>query len=449
MERILAMPEEEARDTLKQVFGEFDRNHQALPVFYAARFEQVGRLVPAGRDCLSEERRLLIGAYFTHEYSYESTALFNPSIVLHPDQAAVPPGARRIVLSLRAIGEGHVSSISFRNGIIGVDGKIVLDPVGRFAMEPRLIPNPSYDKNLFEQKLYEVGLRDDLTAKVMTMLGPSFTRNELQVGLESVFGFAQGEVEKNNPIARGISLLADSNYEVRFDPSQQLSERVIFPNALSQKNGIEDARFVRFTDDDGSIKYYATYTAFDGKLMMPQLLETQDFLRFKFITLNGPAVQNKGLALFPRKIGGKFAMLARQDDENCYIMFSDNIHFWHETRPMASPVFPWEFIKIGNCGSPVETERGWLVLSHGVGPMRKYCIGAFLLDLNDPAKIIGRLKTPLISPEENERAGYVPNVVYTCGLFLHNDLLVIPYGIADYSTGFATVPLQDVMNAFV
>jgi len=239
--------------------------------------------------------------------------------------------------------------------------------------------------------------------------------------------------------------LARSNYEVQFDPESRLSERVLFPATPSQSNGIEDARFVRFKNDDGTQTYYATYTAYDGKMTLPQFIETPDFLHFKFITLNGPAVQNKGMALFPRKIGNRYVMLGRQDQENSYVMFSDDLHFWHETRLLLEPKFPWEFIQIGNCGSPIETEAGWLVLSHGVGAMRKYSIGAFLLDLNDPAKVIGRLRMPLITPNENEREGYVPNVVYSCGSLVHRGQLIIPYAMSDYATTFARLPLAEVL----
>ena len=242
-------------------------------------------------------------------------------------------------------------------------------------------------------------------------------------------------------------MLAQSNYEVQFEAEQKLSTRILFPATPSQSNGIEDARFVRFQNDDGSHLYYATFTAYDGKVVMPELVETHDFLRFRFRTLNGPAAQNKGMAMFPRKINGQFAMLARQDNESIYLSYSDNIHFWNERKLLLKPVFPWELIQIGNCGSPIETDAGWLVLSHGVGAMRKYCIGAFLLDRKDPSKVIGRLREPLLQPNENEREGYVPNVVYTCGALLHGSELIIPYAMADHATGFATVPLDEVLAA--
>jgi predicted GH43/DUF377 family glycosyl hydrolase len=282
----------------------------------------------------------------------------------------------------------------------------------------------------------------------MNKLGETFALEQLRASLQGEqFRHLDGMSQEDQEEAQGIWMLARSNYEVQFQPEQQLSERVLFPATPSQRNGIEDARFVRFQNDDGTHVYYATFTAFDGRVVMPELVETSYFLRFRFITLNGPAAQNKGMALFPRKINGRYAMLSRQDNENIYLMFSDNVHFWDQRQILLKPAFPWELVQLGNCGSPIETDAGWLVLSHGVGPMRKYCIGAFLLDRDDPGKVIGRLREPLLKPNQNEREGYVPNVVYTCGALLHQGELIIPYGLADYATGFATVPLAEVLAA--
>ena len=298
-------------------------------------------------------------------------------------------------------------------------------------------------------------MTSEFSQRVMNKLGESFGLEELRAHLEAEvnqfrlkeFRLSDERVHHDQNVAQGIWMLARSNYEVQFQPDQQLSERIIFPATASQRNGIEDARFVRFKNEDGTHIYYATFTAYDGKVIMPELVETSDFLLFRFITLNGPAAENKGMALFPRKINGFYAMLSRQDNENIYIMFSDNIHFWNERKLVLKPVFPWELVQLGNCGSPIETDAGWLVLSHGVGPMRKYCIGAFLLDRDDPSKVIGRLREPLIKPNESEREGYVPNVVYTCGALVHNDELIIPYAMADHATGFATVPVAEVLAA--
>ena len=445
--RILSLPEDRVACLVEQVSAEFSKRHQQIRNLFMERFEQVRELVSIQED-LSEQRRLLIGSYFLAEYSLEAAALFNPSIVPHPDQSGLPAGALRFILSLRATGEGHVSSITFRTGIIHPDNRIeVFAPTG-FLSEPRQLPNSIYEKPLFARKLSELGLTSEFTRRVMNKLGETFALEQLRASLQTEqFRRPDGMSPEDQEEAQGIWMLARSNYEVQFQPDQQLSERVLFPATPSQRNGIEDARFVRFQNDDGTHVYYATFTAYDGRLVMPELVETSYFLRFRFITLNGPAAQNKGMALFPRKINGLYAMLSRQDNENIYLMFSDNVHFWNEREVLLKPAFPWELVQLGNCGSPIETEAGWLVLSHGVGPMRKYCIGAILLDREDPSKVIGRLREPLLTPVENEREGYVPNVVYTCGALLHQGELIIPFGLADYATGFATVSLADVLAA--
>jgi len=447
--RIMSLPEDLVGRILDEVSAEFSQRHDQIPELFLERFEQLRDLLLTDEE-LSEQRRLLIGSYFLAEYSLESAALFNPSVVPHPDQTELPPGALRFVLSLRATGEGHISSITFRTGIVHPDHQIeVLTPTG-FLTEPRQIPNPLYEKALFARKLFELGLTSEFTRRVMNKLGESFALEDLRANLEAEVKqsrVSDGMLQEDQNAAQGIWMLARSNYEVQFHPKQRLSERILFPATPSQRNGIEDARFVRFENDDGTHVYYATFTAFDGKVIVPELVETSDFLLFRFITLNGPAAENKGMAIFPRKINGLYAMLSRQDNENIYLMFSDNIHFWHERKVLLKPTFPWELVQLGNCGSPIETDAGWLVLSHGVGPMRRYCIGAFLLDRDDPAKVIGRLHEPLLKPNENEREGYVPNVVYTCGALVHNGELIIPYGLADHATGFATVPLRELLAA--
>lgn len=445
MERILAIPEDQVAPLLDEVSAEFSKRHQQIHDLFLDRFHQVHGLLFA-EEGLSRKRKLLIGAYFLAEYSLESAALFNPSIVPHPDQTDLPAGAVRFVLSLRATGEGHISSITFRAGIIHSDLRIEISPATGFLTEPRQVPNPVYDKPLFGRKLAELGLAGAFTRRIMGRLGESFTLEELRASLQAEqFRLPDGNSLEDQNTAQGIWMLARSNYEVEFRPEQQISERILFPATPSQRNGIEDARFVYFHDGEGPPVYYATFTAFDGRVVVPELVETADFLHFRFRTLNGPAAENKGMAIFPRKIDGRYAMLSRQDNENIYLMYSDNIHFWNERQALLTPAFPWELVQLGNCGSPIETDAGWLVLSHGVGPMRKYCIGAFLLDRKDPGKVIGRLREPLIKPNENEREGYVPNVVYTCGALLHDGYLVIPYGLADHATGFATVPLAEVI----
>lgn len=444
--RVMALSKEDVTQLLGQVLGEFADRHAQVETIYRKRFEQVSiRLESQARP--SPERQALIGAHFTHEYSPESAALFNPSIVPHPDQSGLPAGSLRFILSLRATGEGHISSVAFRTGTISARNRITLSPPVPLVSEPDRVPNAAYEKALFARKLEEAGVQNDFCRRVLEPLNQDFTLKELHRALGEAIPSAEASDLTGSHAARGILLLAESNYEVNFAPDSRPSQRVLFPSGPSQSNGIEDARFVRFRNDDGGFTYYATYTAYDGKIALPQLLETPDFLHFKFNTLNGPAVQNKGMALFPRKIDGQYAMLSRQDDENILLMFSENIHFWQAPKVLVEPAQPWEFFKIGNCGSPMETEAGWLVLSHGVGAMRKYCLGAFLLDLKDPTRVIGRLREPLLSPNESEREGYVPNVVYTCGALLHGRELIIPYAMSDYATSFASVDLDELLAA--
>lgn len=447
--RIMLLSEGEIEPLLEEVAAEFSGRHTRAWQLLLERFQQIRELLGIDQN-LSERRQILIGSYFMAEYSLESAALFNPSIVPHPDQSDLPAGALRVILSLRAIGEGHISSITFRTGIVYADLHIEINDPKDFLTEPRHIPNALYEKPLFARKLHELGLLSEFARRVMDKLGEAFTLEELRLSLDAHLNESRllnGSEQEDETAAHGIWLLAQSNFEVHFQPEQRLSERIIFPASPSQRNGIEDARFVYFENDDGSHVYYATFTAFDGRVIVPELMETSDFLRFKFITLNGKGVQNKGMALFPRKINGLYAMLSRQDNENIHLMYSDNVHFWNETKVLLKPAFPWELIQLGNCGSPIETKAGWLVLSHGVGPIRKYCIGAFLLDRHDPGKVIGRLHEPLLKPNENEREGYVPNVVYSCGALVHNGQLIIPYGLADHATGFATIPLDEVLSA--
>jgi predicted GH43/DUF377 family glycosyl hydrolase len=448
VERILSLPETSVLPLLNTVLAEFSARHQDIDGFFRDRFEDVRSLLPPDRH-VSEARKQLIGSYFVSEFSLESAALFNPSIVPHPDQTGVPPKALRFILSLRATGEGHLSSITFRTGMIHADGRIEVMKAASRLSEPRQLPSFVYERNLFERKLEELGVANEFTRGTMGRLGSEFSLDELrnQVNEQLLRPCAPGDERSNGHAAEGIWRLAYSNYQVQFRPDQDLSERIIFPTSPSQRNGIEDARFVSFQNEDGSRVYYATFTAYDGRVVMPELMETSDFLQFRFITLNGPAAQNKGMALFPRKVNGLYAMISRQDNENLYLVLSDNVHFWYEPRLILAPAFPWEMVQIGNCGSPIETDAGWLVLSHGVGPMRQYCIGAFLLDKDDPSKVIGRLREPLLRPTEDERQGYVPNVVYTCGALVHGGQLILPYAYGDHATGFATVALDQVLGA--
>ena len=443
--RIDQMSDDAVTTKLADVWEEFDGRHQNLETYFLRRFDDVRRhrLTDAAT---THDRKLLIGSYFTQEYALESAALFNPSMIWAPDQSGVPEGSRRFIISLRATGEGHVSSLCFRSGLIDADGTITVDKPGRFVTAPRVLPDTHYEKQSFEASMMEMNINDGLPAKVLAELGEHFTLGELERSVQQTLERNPGHRDHWRGLSQKMISFAKANYEVSCDPTTAISERCIFPYSPHETNGIEDARFVEFTDDAGDRQYYATYTAYDGSMTFPQLVHTRDFLTFKVSTLNGEEVKNKGMALFPRKVHGKYAMLGRQDGENLYLMFSDDLHFWRSKELLAKPTYPWEFVQIGNCGSPIETEAGWLVLTHGVGPMRKYCIGAYLLDLNDPSKVIGRLSEPLIAPDANEREGYVPNVVYSCGGVVHGKWLVIPYAMADYASTFGLVNMQDLLT---
>lgn len=443
--RILTLAEDEVKKELTQLMSEFEERHQRLRDFFLNRFEQMKKHLLTDQ-ILSEERKLLIGAYFTQEYSLESAALFNPSMVWHPDQSDLPEGSQRFILSLRATGEGHISSITFRLGVIDKENKITITTPTRFVTTSENITNPVFDKVLFEKKLIELDLLNGFAKTILNSLEDNFTITDIEDSIKILVRPFRNKLNENDLTAKGILSLALSNYQIQYSPDQRLSERVIFPHSPSEINGIEDARFVEFIDDDGQRTYYATYTAYDGKVVFPQLLETKDFLHFKISTLNGPEVKNKGMALFPRKINGRYAMISRQDNENIFLMYSDHLHFWYTKQLILKPTYPWEFIQLGNCGSPIETEDGWLVLSHGVGAMREYSIGAFLLDKNDPSIVIGRLEEPLLTPNENEREGYVPNVVYSCGGAIHGDELIIPYAMSDHASSIAKVNVTELLN---
>jgi len=443
--RIINLSEDEVIKEIEKINKEFKSRHRNITEFFLKRFHQVSEYVD-GSLKLSKVRQMLIGASFCMEYSFESSALFNPAMVWHPDQSNLPAGSKRFIMSLRATGEGHISSIVFRAGVLDAINNVIIEESGSFVTSPEVAVYPSYDKLTLQKNIIESDLVCDFADKVLSQLGDTFTLNELKQLLNSTLTQSQFRNEKNKLITHLILSLFGSEYEIFYDADLPLSERIIFPRSFAESNGIEDARFVQFQGEDGSEQYYATYTAYNGMRIQSQLMETKDFLHFKIDKLSGSEAKNKGMALFPRKINGMYAMLSRQDNENNFIMFSDDIHFWNTKKLLFKPTFNWEMVQSGNCGSPIETELGWLVLTHGVGPVRKYCIGATLLDIKDPTKVIGRLKEPLLSADENEREGYVPNVVYTCGSLIHNNALIIPYAMSDYATNFAKVNLQDLLK---
>ena len=442
--RVAKLSDVDVKYLLEIIFRDFSERHRYLREALERNFKHVVAVAPKCAS-LSPERRLLLGSYFTAEYSVEAAALFNPSIVLHPDQKGLGKGSRRFIMSFRATGEGHISSIEFRSGIVDEHHDLYFDPVSRYVDTPKIRTDPVHDLLHFQLKLDEIGAHSRIMDRLLDGLGRKFTFDELQKQIKNLKSTKFRVKDKLEAIETAL-WLAQSNYEVIFRPDHRISERVLFPVTENESGGIEDARFVRFVNDDGSVKYYASYTAYNGFVILPQLLETTDFLTFRIHTLNGKAAQNKGMALFPRKIDGKFAMLSRQDGVNNYIMFSDNVYFWNEAKLLQEPSHPWQFVQIGNCGSPVETPEGWIALFHGVGPMRKYSIWAALLDIDDPTKIIGRLDEPLLAPDDHERDGYVPNVVYSCGSMIHENELIIPYAIADQRCSVASVSIPELLS---
>jgi predicted GH43/DUF377 family glycosyl hydrolase len=438
--------------------GEVDRLLEDVLLKFRSRHSNIASLLEENyrtavamtdfSDDLSHNRQLLIGSYLTAEYSIESAALFNPSIIPHHNQRNLPAGAVRFIMSLRATGEGHVSSIVFRTGVITSDHQIQIDPCGRLARPISVVPDKQYDKPLFRRKLKDIGVDDAATELVLNRLGDSFTSAQLAIAITAARDAAPEKLAFENSV-QDIRWLAHSNYQLELPRQAEASEVVIFPQTKNESHGIEDLRMVRFIDDDGAVTYYGTCTAFDGHHVLPQLIETNDFLRVGVHTINGACAQNKGMALFPRRIGGHYAMCSRIDGENLYIMVSDIVYFWETAELLRTPRRPWEFVQIGNCGSPLETPEGWLLLTHGVGPMRTYCIGAMLLDLNDPLKVIGCLDEPLITPTEQERDGYVPNVAYSCGAMIHNEHLYLPFATSDMITRFAMVSLDSLLNRLI
>ncbi len=443
IKEVLKLPEAEAEQQLEETIHLFADRHRNLEKLLMRHYDRVSEYV-IKKETISKTQKLLIGAFFTMEYSIESAALFNPSIVPHPDQSLLPEGSMRFIMSLRATGEGHISSIVFRSGIIDKNLTFNFDSVSEYVETPRIVHDPTYDNNLFQLKLKDLNAWNETSEKILSSLPDYFTHEELQKSIRNIF--LDSNFHADSWTTTTIHWLADSNYRIKFDDNTALSERVIYPISANESKGIEDARFVKFTHSNGEEMYYATYTAYNGRRVLSQMIETKDFQTFNMITLNGKGVRNKGMALFPRKVNGKYAMLSRQDGENNYIMFSDDLHFWEEGTLLQKPEQPWEFVQIGNCGSPIETDKGWLVITHGVGNMRQYSIGVILLDLEDPTKIIAKLEDPLMTANEEEREGYVPNVIYSCGSMLVDDKLIIPYAMSDVASRIAIVNVNDLFE---
>ncbi len=451
IKNVLALGDEDVSTAVNQVLRGYAKRHRNISKILEKHFQKSAYIVEnmnIDPSAIDYNRKLLIGSYYTMEYATESAAFFNPSIVEHPDQSKLQQGEKRIILSFRATGEGHISSIVFRTGIIDKNNNMIFEERGKMLAEAEKVIKHVYDKQAFMDKLEEMKFYDNTLSPMVIMdkLNEQFTYKELKKAVEDTRRtYPFSEIETLT--LEQIMWLASSHYEIEFSMDTALSERVIFPISATEKNGIEDARFVKFVDDDESVKYFATYTAYDGSVIMPKLLETESFYNFTVSPLKGEIVMNKGMALFPRKINGKYAMLGRIDGASNYISFSDDYKVWNNAIKIQEPKYPWELIKIGNCGSPIETKEGWLVITHAVGQMKEYVLGASLFDLDDPTKEIGRLKTPLMVPNAEEREGYVPNVLYSCGSMINNGELIIPYAMSDYASTYASVKVQDLMTA--
>jgi len=438
-ERVLALTDAEVTEALEDVRARFTSRHRHLERMIERNMAPIVELLGAA----DKDRCLLGGAYLTHEFTFEGAALTNPSMVVAPDQSHVPDGAVRFILSLRAIGEGHLSSIEFRTGLAGPDGSVSLDEISLRA-ETGERSNAVYERSFFSSKLGELGADERLAAVVLDQLPRHFDSRQLEHALGALDDRPRAIAHET---VRLMRRLAASNYLLVFDPDTKISERLMWPESPVESRGMEDARFVRFTESGGVTTYYGTYTAFDGFGILPQLIETNDFRSFEISTLNGRHAQNKGIALFPRLINGRYVALSRPDRENIHVLQSDNPRFWSEPSTLVRrPRRSWELIQMGNCGSPIETTQGWLVLTHGVGPMRTYRLGVLLLDLDDPDKVLADLDQPLLEPEEADRDGYVPNVVYSCGAMVHGDHLLVPYGVADRSANVAAFSVEALLD---
>ncbi len=447
IKHVMALSEECVFAIVSPILQEYSKRHRNITKVLNRHCEKVTILITGeGIDFESLEpyRKLLIGSYFTHEYSIESAAFFNPSIVEDPDQSELEEGEKRLIISFRAVGEGHISSIVFRRALVDKHNNITVIPAGNYIDEAEVIKNATYIKKLFFEKAIENKIDAHVLEEVKQKLEDKFEYQNLRRIIIDSKNLQTDDMKKLE--LDKVLWLSDSYHDISFSKDTDISDRVIFPISEFERKGIEDARFVRFIKEDGGAVYYATYTAYDGALIMPKLLQTTDFYDFKISPLYGAGAQNKNLALFPRKVNGKYAMMSRIDGFNNYIMYSNRINIWENPVLLQQPKYPWEYIQIGNCGSPIETEYGWLVITHGVGPMRRYCLGASLLKLDDPSVEIGRLEEPLLIPNQEEREGYVPNVLYSCGSIIHNEQLIIPYGLSDYCSSFATVDIIALLN---
>ena len=448
IKKVLGLKEQDVTTIILPLLQEYSKRHRKITNIFFRHCERVKKIITdQGINVadLSAYRKLLIGSYFTHEYSIESSAFFNPCCVEDPDQTELVEGQKRVIISFRAVGEGHISSIAFRRAIIDHHNNITVIPAGEYIDEAEVIRNANYSRQLFFNKASESNIDQSVIDEVKGRVDDVFEYSTLQKVIRGLKDKNNNDENRKNEFNK-VLWLADVYHEINFSLDTDISDRVIFPISEFERNGIEDARFVRFVEDDGRVIYYATYTAYDGTMILPKLLQTTDFYDFKVRPLYGSGAQNKNLALFPRRINGKYAMMSRIDGVNNYIMYSNNVLIWENPQLLQEPKFPWEFIQIGNCGSPIETDYGWIMVTHGVGSMRRYCLGVSLLKKDDPSVEIGRLDEPILLPNEDEREGYVPNVVYSCGSIINNGKLIVPYGLADHSSSFVSVDLNALLQ---
>lgn len=439
IKRLTILTEDEVEASLEKVMKDFAIRHRNIGETFIDHFNRISNQYKDHLLHFSERKRLLLGAFFTKEYSIQAAALFNPSIVPHPDQQGLQQGEQRFVMSLRATGEGHISSVIFQTGIVDGLNNITLDESSGYFTSLKKNEEATYDKGFIIKR---AAFFPEFKMELLNIFPDTFTAalaiqiiNEKEISADPVMADSIHQ----------LKTILDTNYELESSAHLPSNEKVIFPNAKAERMGMEDVRFVKFEDGENSC-YYGSYTAYNGHHIKTQLIETKDFDVFKIRTLYGDAISDKGMALFPEKVNGKYVMISRQGGEKINIMFSDDLYVWEKFQILMEPLHTWELVQLGNCGSPVKTDKGWLLLTHGVGAMRTYVISAILLDLNDPSIIIARLDKPLIEADESEREGYVPNVVYTCGLLHHGDSLVIPYAVSDSATGFVTIELQEILN---
>ncbi len=435
--RAMSLTEETVESLYEELLDQFSHRHKNIEHTFLKHYKKVKFLIPPD-TAISEKRSKLLGAYFSKEYSIQSAALFNPSIVPHPYQENLNEGEKRIIISLRSVGEGHISSIEFREGIVSAEGKISLEPETAFTSCSEKDLNFEYNRNQLKER---TSIISNLNQNIFDKLPDTFTLKEYTDRFHR-----NAFTEYDDLTQKFMDELVDTNYDIEFNADTAISERVVFPSAKGESMGMEDVRFVEFTHEDGKKEYIGTYTAYNGHKITPQLIITKDFIHFEVRTMFGKAVSDKGFALFPEKISGQFMMTARQGGENLTIMTSDDLYNWENYEVIMEPEYGWGLVQQGNCGSPIKTDKGWLLITHAVGPLRKYTISAVLLDLDNPGKIIGKLKEPLISPNEDEREGYVPNVVYSCGAMIHNKNLIIPYAMSDSASSFASISVDEILN---